>query len=148
MIFFKYISFLILGFLLIVSSEGFSQEIINKKNIMVEMVQLNQNSSNFLLDSNINGIIQTQVSISFINQLGNNNYVEVKSDNDDSQLVIQSGDNNYYQCLNYYNKKPLLYNIYQKGNANSLQIYGSNSIGKKMNILQKGNYKSIIIKNY
>lgn len=92
--------------------------------------------------------IQSDVNIVTLNQVGSNNQIDVKSNLNDSQGVNQVGDNNHYQFINYYNNSPSNFNILQQGNSNSLQIYGENSIINNINIIQKSNFKTLIIKNY
>lgn len=91
---------------------------------------------------------ETQFNLVKLNQVGNNNQIDIKSRLDDAQAVSQFGNNNEYQFINYYNSSVSNFNILQKGNSNSLQIYGENSLIKNMSIVQKGNFETLIIKNY
>ncbi len=92
-------------------------------------------------------------------RLNNNPNLLLQNQNRELSKNIQSSDNfvnlnqvgnnnNYYGFINYYNKTPLNLNLLQKGNSNSLHIYGVNSIIKNISIIQKTNFKSLIIKNY
>jgi len=92
--------------------------------------------------------IQSQDNITLLNQAGNNNIIDIKSNVNDAHTVTQLGDNNYYNSIKYYNNSSSNFNILQKGESNSLQIYGENSIIKNLGIVQKANFKTLIIKNY
>ena len=78
----------------------------------------------------------------------NNNIIDIKQNGNNTEVVNQLGNKNYYSFINYYNNSPLNLNILQKGNSNNLQIYGQNSLIENMSIVQKSNSKTIIIKNY
>lgn len=91
---------------------------------------------------------QAQSNFVTLNQIGNNNQIDIKQNGGDSQKVNQLGNNNYYNFISYYNNTPSNFNISQQGNANNLQIYGENSIIKNISIVQKSNFKTLIIKNY
>ncbi len=86
----------------------------------------------------------------FVNlqQVGNSNVIDIKQNGNNTEVVNQLGNKNYYSFINYYNNSPLNLNILQKGNSNNLQIYGQNSLIENMSIVQKSNSKTIIIKNY
>lgn len=118
-----------------------------KKYFFNNITQLNKQSS-LLLENKSKVKTQSQDSFVLLNQTGNNNQVLIKSGSEDSQLINQKGKNNYYQFISYYNSTPSNFNILQKGNSNSLQIYGENSLIKNMSIIQKTNNKAILIKNY
>lgn len=83
-----------------------------------------------------------------LNQIGNNNKIDIEQNGVDSQTVNQLGNNNYYNFINYYNNIASDFNIIQQGNTNNLQIYGENSIIKNISIIQKSDFKTLIIKNY
>lgn len=91
---------------------------------------------------------QAQSNLVILNQIGNSNEIDIKQNGADSQKVNQFGNNNYYNFINYYNSSPSNFNIIQQGNANSLQIYGENSLIKNIGIVQNTNFKTLIIKNY
>ena len=118
--------------------------------LYITQLQLNQNPNLLLQNQNpeLSKNIQSSDNFVNLNQVGNNNNVELKQIGYEAQLVSQLGDNNYYGFINYYNKTPLNLNLLQKGNSNSLHIYGVNSIIKNISIIQKTNFKSLIIKNY
>lgn len=123
-----------------------SQQIDSNTHIINQYFQLNKESAS-VVNSYIRGV-QPQINEVTLNQVGNNNKIEVKSVGNDSQGVNQVGNNNYYQFINYYNNTPSNFNILQQGNSNSLQIYGENSIINNIGIVQKSNFKTLIIKNY
>ena len=87
-------------------------------------------------------------SVVEITQVGNYNVADVTVGAGQSQTVNQYGNSNYYSFLKYYNNNPSNLNVLQQGEANSLQVYGQNSLINNISILQQGNFKSLIIKNY
>lgn len=92
--------------------------------------------------------IESQGNFLNLNQVGTNNVIDIKQKGNESQTVEQLGNKNYYGFINYYNNMSSNLNIIQQGNSNNLQIYGQNSIIENMSIVQKSNFKTIIIKNY
>ncbi len=127
-----------------------AQGTISSFELLNNQFQLNNNPNLLLQNQNpeLSKNIQSSDNFVNLNQVGNNNNVELKQIGYEAQLVSQLGDNNYYGFINYYNKTPLNLNLLQKGNSNSLHIYGVNSIIKNISIIQKTNFKSLIIKNY
>ncbi|SNR73916.1 hypothetical protein SAMN06265371_110135 [Lutibacter agarilyticus] len=91
---------------------------------------------------------ELQANVVSLNQIGNSNEIDIKSKPNNSQQVIQKGNQNYYNFINYYNSNPSNFNIIQQGEANSLQIYGQNSIIENISIIQNSSFKTMIIKNY
>lgn len=89
-----------------------------------------------------------QNNIVVIQQIGENNQVGIVKNELNSQSVEQIGNDNYYNYINYYNNAPLNLNVIQEGNSNSLQIYGQNSLINNMSIVQKSNFKTVVIKNF
>lgn len=116
--------------------------------IINQYFQLNKEAS--LLENKIplSSHIQSFDNIVLLNQTGNNNQILVKSNPNNSQAISQKGNDNYYNFINYYNSTSSNFKILQKGNSNSLQIYGSNSIVKNLKVSQNGGFKAVIIKNY
>ncbi|MFK5958645.1 MAG: hypothetical protein QM495_07210, partial [Lutibacter sp.] len=116
--------------------------------IINQYFQLNKEA--LLLENNAPSLsnFQSQDNFIILNQIGNNNEIDIKSNINDSQTVTQLGDNNYYNFINYYNNSPSNFNILQQGESNSLQIYGQNSIINNISIVQKSNFKTLVIKNY
>ncbi|HEY9221491.1 MAG TPA: hypothetical protein VIO43_07950 [Lutibacter sp.] len=117
--------------------------------IINQYFQLNKEAS-LLLENKmpITSANQYQYSSVKLNQIGNNNQIDIKSNINDTQSVSQFGNNNDYQFINYYNNSPSNFNILQQGNSNSLQIFGENSLIKNMGIVQKANFETLVIKNY
>lgn len=142
----NYIFIFCICFLCFISFKMQSQQIDSNTHIINQYFQLNKESAS-VVNSYIRGV-QPQINEVTLNQVGNNNKIEVKSVGNDSQGVNQVGNNNYYQFINYYNNTPSNFNILQQGNSNSLQIYGENSIINNIGIVQKSNFKTLIIKNY
>ncbi len=113
--------------------------------------QLNQDASLILQNKNITpGVLQLDENANIINvkQEGLNNQIDVRANANNSQNVNQLGNSNEYQFINYYNNSPSNFVIRQEGVGNSLQIYGQNSLSEKLQVIQKSNFKTIIIKNY
>ncbi|SNR84298.1 hypothetical protein [Lutibacter flavus] len=114
--------------------------------IINQYFQLNKESS--LSEKNAKTNKQAQSNFISLNQIGNNNEIDIKQKGKDSQSVNQVGNKNYYSFINYYNNTPSNFNIIQQGSSNGLQIYGENSIIKNMSVVQKTNFKTLIIKNF
>lgn len=123
----------------------------------VSVPQIGSDVSFLVLEKNINQLNNLQdfskltsnnQSYLSISQLGVNNVAEVKNGARDIQLIEQKGKNNYYSFIDYYNNSPTKMSVLQQGNANSLQVYGTNSLMDNMKIVQKSSYKTIIVKNY
>lgn len=139
--------------LLIFSLKATAQQ--NTSTYFVSVPQIGSDASFLVLEKNINSLNNLQdfdrlidnYNLS-INQLGVNNVVEVKNGVSDIQLIGQKGRDNYYNFIDYYNNSPTKMNILQEGNANSLHIYGTNSLMEHVKIIQKANYKAITIRNY
>ncbi|MDP2542921.1 hypothetical protein CSC81_15650 [Tenacibaculum discolor] len=127
----------------------------NTSTYFVSVPQIGSDASFLVLEKNINSLNNLQdydKSIDnydlSVNQLGVNNVVEVKNGMNDIQLIGQKGRDNYYNFIDYYNNSPTKINALQEGNANSLLIYGTNSLMENVKIIQKSNYKTIIVRNY
>lgn len=127
-----------------------AQELTNENTYLInQYFQLNKEAAAVTQNHNKSGIDNTvQNNLVSLNQIGNQNEIDIKSNANNSQQVTQKGDQNYYNFINYYNNNPSNFNILQQGRSNSLQIYGQNSIIENISILQKSNAKTLIIKNY
>ena len=126
-------------------SNNFSQLSPYNTSLLVDSNSLltNENSQNSLFQQqsgNINSVV--------LNQVGFENNADIKSSNQTSQNVNQIGNENYYSFINYYNSNPINFGVHQQGNANSLQIYGTNSMMNGAAIIQNSNNQALIIKNY
>lgn len=112
--------------------------------------QININNAHELLKNEVseNLLTDAQDVDLFINQIGSNNNLYIRKNSLSSQTIEQSGENNYFSFINYYNSQPSNFEVLQHGKSNSIQIYGENSIINNLQIIQKTNFKSIIIKNY
>ena len=107
---------------------------INNKN------QVNNNPSK------LDGTIQSYANVV---QVGRENNTYIKSlQSGDQQVIIQKGHQNNYEYYNYYSQENSSMQVNQVGNMNSIQVFGENSIMKDAIINQKGNFKTVIIKNY
>jgi glucuronate isomerase len=137
---------LLLGLFLLFGFTMYSQKISDKNAfIYTELTQLNTNP-NYLINNNFNSIQNNTVVT--LNQLGNDNVIDLKTNLKDSQKVNQLGNKNNYTFINYYNANPSNMTILQQGNDNFLQVYGQNSLMSKISIIQKTNAKTLIVKNY
>lgn len=115
----------------------------------------NKNTPEILFNSNNNylvDVVQIQTANStnsvVLNQRGLYNVADISQTNLTNQAVTQLGNKNYYSFNNYNNTSPVNLSVLQQGNANSLQIYGTNSFMDGLKIVQKSNFKNIVIKNY
>lgn len=131
---------------------GYSQETNNNTYLINQYFQeglnIEEASENNSQTSSFQENQIQQNNIVVIQQIGENNQVGVVKNDLDSQNIQQNGNNNYYNYINYYNNTPLNLNVIQEGNSNSLQIYGQNSIINNMSIVQKSNFKTVVIKNF
>jgi len=128
---------------------AYSQKISNQNAfIYTELTQLNT-TPNYLITNNSNLYTKNlNESIIKLNQIGDYNIIDLKTNLNDSQTVSQLGNKNNYTFINYFNSNPSNMNILQQGNDNFLQVYGQNSLMSKISIIQKTNAKTLIIKNY
>tara|TARA_R110001583_G_scaffold37944_1_gene122834 strand:+ start:1849 stop:2247 length:399 start_codon:yes stop_codon:yes gene_type:complete len=119
--------------------------------IINQYFQLNKDASLILenkVPTNNNKII-SQDNFVNLKQVGDRNIIDIKQRNgNNTEVVNQLGNKNYYSFINYYNNSPVKLNILQQGKSNNLQIYGQNSLIENMSIVQKSNFKTIIIKNF
>jgi hypothetical protein len=152
----NYIIVLVLvGFVITSNFNMYAQQSTSETNFILSQnnFQLNKNISNLLGNDLNSEALQIQrgsenYGLNF-NQVGNSNSIELLDKNiNDTQIVNQIGYNNNYQFINYYNNSVSNFKINQLGTSNDLQIYGENSIIKNLSIVQKTNYKTLIIKNY
>lgn len=81
-------------------------------------------------------------------QTGNYNSSYIISNVTNTQVVNQVGDHNNYEYYTYYNSNPSEVNTLQYGDNNDVQIFGQNELAKNINIIQKTNNQTLIIKNY
>lgn len=88
------------------------------------------------------------LNVTSLNQIGLYNIVDISQSQQTNQVVNQIGNKNYYSFVDFYNSSAINFSVLQQGNSNSLQIYGSNSLMNGMKIVQKSNFKNIVIKNY
>ena len=146
----QYILFLPLLFLSLLSFNSSAQELTNENTYLInQYFQLNKEAASVVQDVNKQALNNTnQNTIVSLNQIGNENEIEIKSNADNSQQVTQQGNQNQYSFISYYNSNPSNFNILQQGTSNSLQIYGQNSIIENITIIQKSNAKTLIINNY
>jgi len=129
---------------------GYAQQNSDENTYIInQYFQLNKETSLFgNINTTTTNNILAESNLLVFNQIGNNNEIDIKQQGSDLQRVNQLGNNNYYNFISYYNNLPSSFNIIQQGNTNNLQIYGENSIIKNMSILQKTDFKTLIIKNY
>ncbi|WP_456379516.1 hypothetical protein [Lutibacter sp.] len=150
----KKYSYITVIFYIVISfycSKSYTQEVTsNERNYILNQIQLNNNPSLILENKTTYSEAElfTQKTSIKLNQIGNYNQIDIKADVTDSQLVNQFGNENNYTFINYFNNTPSKFDITQQGNGNFLQIYGENSIIKNLKIVQKSNFKTVIIRNY
>lgn len=131
---------------------GFSQKVPSyfsniSENNSVQNNAILLKSSNSLV--NINQLYkENTVNLVVLNQVGLHNVADVSQSQLTSQTVSQLGNSNYYSFKDFYNNSPINFSVLQLGNSNSLHIYGTNSLVNGMKIVQKSNFKNIVIKNY
>ena len=131
-------------------SKSFAQELSDANTLLIQKYfQLNNNTSAQDVDkSTFNNYVNKAYNVVSINQVGSNNYINSKGNVNDSQQISQKGINNSYEYINYYSSLPSNFIVNQIGNSNSLEIYGENSLVKNLQVTQKANNQSLIIKNY
>ena len=130
---------------------GNAQQIADEKTYLINQYFQNINTNEISLIENnklVNFSNFSQVDYAKLNQVGNNNQIDIRSDVGNSQTVSQLGNGNNYEFISYYNSNISNFNIIQQGNSNSLQIYGENSLIKNISIFQKADFGTLIIKNY
>jgi hypothetical protein len=82
-------------------------------------------------------------------QSGQENNVYIRSlQAGDEQQIFQNGQKNNYEYYNYYSQENSSLQLNQEGNANSVQVFGENSLMKDAVINQKSDFNSIVIRNY
>ena len=144
------ILFLQLLLLSLFSFNSSAQKLTDENTYLInEYFKLNKESTSVSYNFNKSGLNnRLQTNEVSLNQIGNNNEIDIKSNPNNSQQVIQNGTQNNYNFINYYNNNPSNFKIIQQGEANSLQIYGQNSIIENISIIQNSSFKTMIIKNY
>ncbi len=80
-------------------------------------------------------------------QSGNYNLINIKT-NANSLNVGQLGNYNSYEFISFYGRNDLNFEVQQIGNNNFIQVLGENALINNMKIIQKSNFKTIIITNY
>lgn len=141
-----------LSVLLIVNaleSNCMAQQIFDENSLLIQQYFQNFNNGS-LVSQDTKELARSSFnkSVILLTQRGDNNSIGIKKNGKESQVVSQVGSDNYYNFINYYNSNPSNLTILQQGRSNSLQIYGQNSIIENISIIQKSNFKSLVIKNY
>ena len=155
----KHVSILVFLAIQIIGIEVFSQEGISPYFSNSEALKTSYNSgvlkslNSSPITNSSTTIRQLQTSgnslnVVVLNQVGLYNVADISQSKLTQQKVNQLGNENYYSFIDFYNSTPVNFSVLQQGNANSLQIYGSNSFMNGMKISQKSNFKNIVIKNY
>lgn len=144
---YDYTLFVLLVFISVFSVKTNAQQV-NKDTFAINKYFQSNKEAAILLEKGVDlSITQTQNSKFFLNQVGYNNQINIISNAGNNQTVIQLGNNNEYKFVTYYNDAVSNLNIIQQGNSNSLQVYGENSLIKNLSIVQKTNFKTVIIRN-
>ena len=82
-------------------------------------------------------------------QTGIENNIRINSlQNGDEQIVNQKGNKNNYEYYNYYSQENSAMQVNQNGTANSVQVFGENSLMKDAVINQKSDFNTIVVRNY
>ncbi|TXD45978.1 hypothetical protein [Polaribacter sp. IC073] len=140
--------------LIVLITQLFCNEVFSQSSATYSSDKKVINSQNNLIPNNnyLTTIAQLNISSGanevVLNQYGLNNVAEIYQSKQTAQSVVQIGIENYYGFVDYENSSPVNFNVLQQGNANSLQIYGTNSLINGMEIIQKSNFKNIVIRNY
>ena len=127
--------------------------------LMSQISDSNTEVINQYFQINVNETKSTQTSSDKINpkagsyveivQTGVENNVNINSlQAGDEQVVIQAGQKNNYEYYNYYSNENSNMQVNQEGKLNSVQVFGENSLMKDAKIIQKSDFKSIVVKNY
>lgn len=140
---------LILWFFLF-SLKGIGQETQKKdrETLFIQQINLELLDKRFDNSKKIDFNRQKENQQLIVTQLGDGNLLGIKSDANDFQKIRQQGSNNYYNFIDYYNSRQSNINVLQLGKSNSLHVYGTNSFTDKIEIVQKSDYKSIVIRNF
>ncbi len=107
--------------------------------------QENNFTPNKSTTSEIENTINSNISV---NQIGNYNHANIITSGEKKQALTQVGNQNNYEYNTYFNDVKSTTKITQTGDNNDIQIYGQNNLTKNMEINQKANNQTIIIKNY
>lgn len=144
---YDYTLFVLLVFISVFSVKTNAQQV-NKDTFAINKYFQSNKEAAILLEKGVDlSITQTHNSKFSLNQVGYNNQINIISNAGNNQTVIQLGNNNEYKFVTYYNDAVSNLNIIQQGNSNSLQVYGENSLIKNLSIVQKTNFKTVIIRN-
>ena len=135
-------------FVTLTFSFGNAQELEDENSVLIRQYFQSNIINPVNSSTNITAKPNFNLSIIQINQVGTNQVTDVKLTGPGSQAVNQIGENNYYNFINYYSSSPSNFSIVQKGENNSLHIYGENQLVKNMSIVQNTNYSTVVIKNY
>jgi len=128
------------------SINSFSQSLLDQNsNLIDNYFQLQTSTTD---TAQITQAQQNAGSDVHIIQTGNYNSSYIISNAKNTQVVNQVGDHNNYEYYTYYNSNPSEVNTLQYGDNNDVQIFGQNELAKNMNIIQKTNNQTLIIKNY
>lgn len=100
-------------------------------------------------NNNIQVKTATESSVLDIVQNGNNNALRLNfSAMTATETILQRGNNHYLAAFGKAPSLNLERTIEQNGNGQSLTIHGSNSISEKMQLNMKGSASTIIIRNF
>lgn len=140
---------IILGIFLF-SFKGIGQETQkkDKEELFIQQINLELLNKSYNSSRKIDINQQTDNHQLVVTQLGDGNLLSVKSGINDFQKIRQQGNSNYYNFIDYYNSRQSNIDVLQLGKANSLHVYGTNSFTDKIKIIQKSDYKSVIVRNF
>ncbi len=100
------------------------------------------------LVSRQNSTVQRNASDVMVFQEGNYNEAYIQINSDSKIAVNQIGNNNDFELFTYYNASNADITTTQRGDDNSIQMYGLNELSSKMEINQTTNNQTMIVVNY
>ncbi len=128
------------------STELFSQTLQDQNSEII--------SNYFLSDTQLtlvprqNSTVQRSEADVMVYQEGNYNEVYIQVNSDSKIAVNQIGNNNDFELFTYYNSSQSDVISTQRGDDNSIQMFGLNELSSKMEINQTTNNQTMIVINY
>ena len=142
----KIITKISFGLLLFASFTMHSQNLFDQNTELIQSYFSQKNSiSTDKSPSNTGMLSKPDV---YIEQTGDYNETYINSHAEKKQHITQTGNNNTFEFYSYYDSNPTTINSLQYGDNNNIQVFGQNELSKNINIIQKTNDKTLIIKNY
>ncbi len=143
--------------------KNYSSSLFNStENALNVISTLNSNREKGFRGTSVNGVLIQQIGNNnqaftnvnakkvevSVSQTGNgNNLMISKEANSVTQNIAQQGKNNFITDYSSFTYNAINMEIVQKGDNQSIQNYGTNSLSKDMKIIQSGTGSSVIIFN-